>query len=145
MSALSPRLLEVVDALPLDAGMRVIEIGCGPGAAAREVAHRGGPGGQVLAVDRSATAIDQLRRSSAALIDSGRLTPRVAAVEELELEPDEAPYDLAFAVRVGVLDGRHPAQHDRALRRIAAMLVPDGRLFIDGGSPLIEIALPDGR
>lgn len=142
MPALSPRLRDVVDALPLVTGMRVIEIGCGPGAAAREVANRIGPDGHVLAVDRSTKAIEQLRRSAGDLIDAGRLTARLAAVEELELEPGEQPYHLAFAVRVGVLDGRHPAQRDRALDRIAAMLVPDGRLFIDGGDPLTEVALP---
>lgn len=140
--ALSPRLRDVVDALPLVTGMRVIEIGCGPGAAAREVANRIGPDGHVLAVDRSTKAIEQLRRSAGDLIDAGRLTARLAAVEELELEPGEQPYHLAFAVRVGVLDGRHPAQRDRVLDRIAAMLVPDGRLFIDGGDPLTEVALP---
>ncbi len=142
VSALSSRLRGVVDALPLVPGMRVIEIGCGPGAAAREVAQRIGPEGHVLAIDRSPSAIEQLRRSSGDLIDAGRLSARATAVEELVLEPDEQPYQLAFAVRVGVLDGRHPALHDLALRRVAAMLVPRGRLFIDGGDPLVELALP---
>jgi SAM-dependent methyltransferase len=140
--ALSPRLREVVDALELVEGMRVIEIGCGPGAAAREVALRVGPSGRVLAVDRSATAIDQLRRSSSELIEAGRLRARVAPVEELTLEPGEPLYDLAFAVRVGALDGRHPELRDRALERIALALVPGGRLFVDGGDPLLEVALP---
>jgi len=51
-NALSKRLRAVVDALPLQEGMRVLEIGCGPGAAAREVARRIG-GGHVHAIDRS--------------------------------------------------------------------------------------------
>jgi len=142
MPALSPRLRDVVDALPLVPGSRVIEIGCGPGAAAREVAARIGPHGLILAVDRSRTAIEQLTRAGSDLIEAGRLRTRVAAVEDLTLEPGEQPYDLAFAARVGVLDGRHPRLHQLALERVAAMLVPEGRLFIDGGDPLRELALP---
>ena len=37
---LSPRLAAVVQALPLRPDSRVLEIGCGPGAAARAVAAR---------------------------------------------------------------------------------------------------------
>jgi ubiquinone/menaquinone biosynthesis C-methylase UbiE len=140
--ALSPRLAAVVDALPLTPGLRVIEIGCGPGAAAREVARRVGPDGHVLAVDRSARAIAQVITSSSELITAGLLTARHVAAEELRLEVDEEPYDLAFAVRVGALDGRHPDLAHRALQRIAATLGPEGRLFVDGGDPLRELELP---
>jgi SAM-dependent methyltransferase len=118
----------------------VLEIGCGPGAAARAVAGLIGDG-QVLAIDRSATAVDQARRGSVAEIAAGRLVVRHVAVEELELQPGEAPYDLAFAVRVGALDGRHPEAGRRAMRRITAALTPTGRLFVDGGNPLREIPL----
>lgn len=142
MPALSPRLRGVVDALPLAHGMRVIEIGCGPGAAAREVAARIGPNGHVLAVDRSQRAIEQLTQSAADLISSGRLSARTAMVEDLVLQPGEQLYHVAFAVRVGVLDGRHPKLYDLALQRIAAMLQPGGQLFIDGGDPLKELPLP---
>jgi SAM-dependent methyltransferase len=137
---LSPRLKAIVDALPLEAGMRVLEIGCGPGAAAREIARRIGPG-HVLAVDRSDRAIVQALTSSQAEVAAGTLSFRCVAFEDFELEPDEAPYDLALAVRVGALDGRHPAAGDRALRRIKAALTPSGRLFIDGGDPLREVFL----
>jgi SAM-dependent methyltransferase len=118
----------------------VLEIGCGPGALAREIAHRVGPRGAVLGIDRSATAIDLARAGSG---DLPNLTFRVAPVEAFRLDPDEARFDLAVAVRVGVLDGRHPAKMDMALAAIASALGPDGRLFIDGGSPLIEVPLPD--
>jgi SAM-dependent methyltransferase len=138
----SARLLAVVDALPLRPGLRVLEIGCGTGAAAREIAGRIGEG-HVLAIDRSATAIAQARVLSQPELASGRLTFRQAAAEEFALEPGEAPYDLAFAVRVGALDGRHPEAGRRARRRIRAALTPTGRLFIDGGDPLREIPLDD--
>ncbi len=139
---LSPRLMAIVDALPLAAGLRVLEIGCGPGAAAREIARRIGRG-HVLAIDRSAKAIAQARAASRAEVAAGTLSLRQAAVEEFELEPGEAPYNIALAVRVGALDGRHPELAERAKRRIAAALDRNGRLFIDGGDPLKEIRLDD--
>lgn len=90
MTALSPRLRALLDRLPLRAGMRVLEIGCGPGAAAREIVCRIG-NGHVLAIDRSAKAIALARKASAAEIASGRLTLRCVAAEELELAPGELP------------------------------------------------------
>ena len=145
MAALSPRLAQIVDALPLRPGLRVVEIGCGPGAAAREVAERVGPQGHVLAVDRSAKAIAQLSQSAAELIAGKRLTARQVAAEELALEPGEERYDIAFAVRVGAFDGRDPHAGSQALERLGHVLVPGGRLFIDGGDPLREITVPAPR
>lgn len=116
---LSGRLLAIVDALPLRDGLRVLEIGCGPGAAAREIARRIGSG-YILGIDRSAKAIKQAQTASADEIASGRLSFRLIAVEDFELVPGEIPFDLALAVRVGALDGR---------------------LFIDGGNPLQELRL----
>ncbi|WP_433008287.1 class I SAM-dependent methyltransferase [Kribbella sp. CA-294648] len=136
-ASLSSRLAAVVDALPLVPGLRVLEFGCGPGAAAREVARRVGPSGFVLGVDRSPKAIQQ----ALAAEQLSNLAFRQSAVDVFELEPGEAPYDLAFAIRVGALDGRHPAQQAPSLARIAAALTPTGRLFIDGGTPLRELKL----
>jgi protein-L-isoaspartate O-methyltransferase len=141
---LSPRLAAIVEALPLRPDSRVLEIGCGPGAAARAVAARLTTG-HILAVDRSARAIAQAAVAAADLIDAGRMSVRVGAIEDLEPLPGEAPYDLVFAVRVGALDGRHPEAGRRALRRIAALTTPDARLFIDGGDPLRELDLGPAR
>lgn len=138
---LSSRLASCIDALPLEPGLRVLEIGCGPGAAAREVAGRIGDG-RVLAIDRSSTAIRQAMAGSQAEISSGRLSFRVAAIESFELEAGEPPYDIAFAFRVGALDGRHPEVEQAARRQVAKALRPGGRLFIDGGDPLREVELP---
>ena len=137
MTKLSPRLLAIVDALPLAPGMRVLEIGCGPGAMAREIGARIGDGA-VLGIDRSAKAIGQARSAD----NPPNLAFREASAEDLRLRPGEAPYDIAVAVRVGALDGRHPEAAEAALRAIAAALTPEGRLLIDGGDPLREIHLP---
>jgi SAM-dependent methyltransferase len=142
-AGLSPRLAAIVDALPLRPGLRVLEIGGAPGAAARAVAERIGAGGHVLVIDRSPRGVALIERSAAAEIAAGHLSVRCVAAEDFELEPGERPYDLAFAVRVGALDGRHPRAGVAARRRIRAALVPGGRLFIDGGSPLREVGLED--
>lgn len=137
---MSRRLLEIVEALPLKRGVRVLEIGCGPGAAARAVAERIGDG-HVLGIDRSAKAIAQAVSGSGPLVAAGLLGFRHVAIEDFVLGPGEQPYDLAFAVRVGALDGRHPGKHEAAVARIRAALRSGGRLFIDGGDPLREVPL----
>jgi cyclopropane fatty-acyl-phospholipid synthase-like methyltransferase len=138
MAELSARLREVIDALPLKAGLRVLEIGCGPGAMAREMAERVGPTGTVLGIDRSAKAIAQAQAAN----DRINLSFRAVAAEDFALKPKEAPYDFAVAIRVGALDGRHPEIEAATLKAIAAALKPGGTLYIDGGDPLREIELP---
>jgi hypothetical protein len=84
-----------------------------------------------------------LTESASALISAGRLTRRHVAVGELELEPGEERSDVAFAVRVGAFDGRDREAGSLAPTRLGRALVPGGRLFIDGGDPLQEIAVPE--
>jgi protein-L-isoaspartate O-methyltransferase len=140
MSGLSARLAAVVEALPLRPGIRVLEIGGAPGAAAREVARRVGAG-HVLVVDRSATGVEAIRRTAATEIAAGVLSVRCTSIEEFTLLPGEEPFDLAFAVRVGALDGRYPAAGAVAVARIAAALTRHGQLFVDGGDPLRQIPI----
>lgn len=140
VARISPRLAAIVEALPLHPGMRVLEIGCGTGVAARAVCQRLGQG-HILAIDRSAKAIDQAMAGSMPELASGRLAFRCVAIEDFVLAQDEPPYDLAFAVRVGALDGRHPQAGLVALERLRHALSRRGRLFIDGGDPLLEIRL----
>lgn len=140
----SVRLQAIVDALPIEPTSRGLEIGCGSAAAAaRAVAARASTG-HVLATDPSPTAIAQAGAGSAAEISGGRMSVRCVAAEDLALDPDEEPYDLAFAIRVGALDGRHPKAGVLARQRIAAVTTPDARLFVDGGDPLREIVIPRG-
>lgn len=138
MAVVSQRILNAVAALPLRPGMRVLEIGCGPGVAARLVADRIGDG-FVLGIDRSPVAIAQARRGSTSEVASGRVDYRQVEVENLELDRGEEPFDLAFALRVGCLDGRHPAKGKLAMARLRAALRPGARLYIGGGAPLKEI------
>lgn len=124
----------MVEALPVGPGMRVLAIGCGPGAAARWLAgHR--PGCHAVAIDRSPKAVGQALAASGEPLATGRLEFRRVAIEDFALAPREARFDLAFAVRVGALDGRHPDVGLLPLERLA-VLAPQGRVSIDGGAPL---------
>lgn len=141
---LSRRLAEIVDALPLKENIRILEIGCGPGAMARELSRRI-KSGHVLAIDRSAKAIQQSVANSKDELQLGKLLFRQVAIEEFEVEIGEKPFDIAVAVRVGALDGRHREIEERSLEKIAKALTPEGKLFIDGGNPLKEIPLEQYR
>jgi len=143
-SKLSKRLNDIVRSLPLKDGIRVLEIGCGPGAMAREISRLIG-NGHILAIDRSEKAIQQAISGSQQEIAGGRLAFRQIAVEKFELEPDEELFDIAIAVRVGALDGRHPEIEKQSLFNISKALTKKGRLFIDGGNPLKEINLDEYR
>ena len=141
---ISKRLNEIVDALPLKKGIRILEIGCGTGVAARAIASRIGSG-HILAIDRSPKAIELAIKGSEIEISKGILAFRMAKIEYFELEAGERRFDLAFAIRVGALDGRHPEIEKQALFKIARALKTGGRLFIDGGDPLKEIDLQSFR
>jgi SAM-dependent methyltransferase len=141
MSAkISSRLLQIIEALPLKKGMRILEIGCGPGVAAREIVKRF-DGVYLLALDRSLKAIELAKKGSVAEIESGRLKFMHSKIENFSLPDGEKPFDIAFAIRVGALDGRHPEIRETALATISKALKKNGQLFIDGGNPLKEIKL----
>ncbi|PPE65403.1 class I SAM-dependent methyltransferase [Caldimonas caldifontis] len=142
MAALSSRLKSILDALPLRPGLRVLEVGCGPGALARAIAARVAPVGHVLGLDRSERAIAQAIAGSAAELAAGMVSFRRGAIEEFALAAGEAPFDLIIAVRVGALDGRHPDAQAQAWPRIRAALAPGGCIFVDGVE-LTHAAIPD--
>ena len=139
MSPLSDRLREVVDALPLRPGLRVLEIGGAPGAAARVVAARVAPSGHVLVLDRSARGISLTEKVCASEIAAGLVSTKLACVEDFTL--DTEPFDLALACRVGALDGRHPQLYEPAVECLRRVLVAPATLYVDTGSPLRAVIL----
>ena len=50
-------------------------------------------------------------------------------------------FDLAFACRVGALDGRHPQLYASALAHIGKAVIPGGMLYVDTGPSLTPIPL----
>ncbi|WP_083680193.1 MULTISPECIES: trans-aconitate 2-methyltransferase [unclassified Pseudonocardia] len=111
----------VVDPSP---STRVLEIGCGPGAAAELLCPRLS-GGRMLAVDRSAVAVRRTTERNAAHVASGVLEVRESALHDLVV-PDGA-VDVAFTVNVNLFWTRDPAPELAVLR---AALAPGGVLHV---------------
>ena len=82
----SAETLDLWNRARFGAGTRVLDLGCGPGFAALELARRVGADGRVLAVDESARFLDALDREKRRL-GLNQLTVRVGRVEELTLDP----------------------------------------------------------
>lgn len=133
--AISPRIAAAIAALPLRPDMRVLEVGCGPGVAARAISRKLTTG-SLVAIDRSPRAIAQAIAGSTDELASGRLEFRQSAIEDFTLLPGEARFDLAFAMRVGALDGRHRELERQAMTQLKAVLRPDGLVCIDDRPPV---------
>ena len=78
--------LDLWDRAGFGRGHHLLDLGCGPGFAALELADRVGAEGQVLAVDESARFIGALSQE-AARRELAQITARVERVETLRLEP----------------------------------------------------------
>ncbi len=141
---ISQRLQEIIDALPLHENIRIVEIGCGTGIVAREIASRF-ERIYILGIDRSEKAIKQAVKNCYAAIAAGKASFLPAAIEKVRFDSAGGLFDLAFAIRVGALDGRHPDIELAALKNIARILQPGSKLYIDGGLPLKEIDIDPYR
>ena len=107
----------------------LLEIGCGPGVAVAHVCQRLADG-QIVAVDRSATAIGRAARRAAACVAAGKAVLRTAALESLtpeDLLDGREGFDKVFAMNVNLFWVRAPV---RELDLIRAVLRPGGTLFL---------------
>jgi hypothetical protein len=94
--------IQLLDLKPDD---RVLEFGCGPGAAAALVAERL-TSGQLTAIDRSATAIARAAARNAGHLASGRLVLEQVSLADFRTEQ---PFHKSFGVNVNV-SGRPAAR-----------------------------------
>jgi len=137
---LSQRLRDVMESLPLFPNIRVLEIGCGTGTLARAISQNI-VDGHILAVDRSSKAISKATESSQKEIASGRLSFRRVAIEDFELMEEELPFDIAFGIRVGALDGRHPELGKLAMPKIKKALIKNGKVYVDSKDSIVQIKI----
>jgi ubiquinone/menaquinone biosynthesis C-methylase UbiE len=115
------RRSQVLEALQLRTGERVLDVGCGGGFYAAEVAQCVGPTGQVCAIDHSA---DQIAAAQARCAEWAWVTCRVADAVALPYEDGE--FDVVYGVQVF----EYIEQLDTALREVHRVLRPGGRCAI---------------
>jgi cyclopropane fatty-acyl-phospholipid synthase-like methyltransferase len=105
-----------VDLLALQSGLRVLEIGCGPGVALELCLAREGV--RAVGVDHSALMIAQAAKRNAHAVKAGRLQ----LVEgTIEAAPGDTPFDRLFSINVIQFVDR-PA----FIARAKALLKPGG-------------------
>lgn len=114
---------EMLDALDLHAGQRVLEIGSGTGHALREAARRVAPG-HVVGVDISLLMVDLARRLNHVPVAHGEIEVRAGDVDKLDL--NGATFDRIFSVNC-IYFWRDV---DAVLAKLASALAPSGRLVL---------------
>ncbi|MGY1604267.1 class I SAM-dependent methyltransferase [Geodermatophilus sp. SYSU D00815] len=113
--------VQLLDPRPDDV---VLEVGCGPGVAADLVCRRLTTG-RVVAVDRSAVAVERTARRNAAHVEAGRLTVVRATLAGLQLPAHGV--DRAFCVDVNLFWTGDAAAELAVLRHV---LRPGGLLLV---------------
>jgi ubiquinone/menaquinone biosynthesis C-methylase UbiE len=116
---LEPCGARLLAAAALQPGERVLDVGCGNGAATLEAADRVGPTGRTVGVDVSAPMLAIARERAAAASVAATFVEADAQVASLD-----GPFDAAVS-RFGVMFFDDPVA---AFSNLAAALAPGGRL-----------------
>ena len=119
LAGLTPHGEEALRAFPPAAGDRVLDVGCGFGDTAQELARLVGPSGSVLGVDIAPRFIEAARAENEE--QNARFELR-----DVQMTSFDEPFDYVFS-RFGTMFFDNPVP---AFRTIRAALAPGGRLCI---------------
>src|SRR5262245_55335451 len=106
----------------LQPGMRVLDVGCGPGSITRGLAERVAPG-PVVGVDLSRETLEAARRDAAA---RGLANLRYEEGSVYELPFPDASFDVAYAHQVL----QHLREREAALREMLRVVRPGGLVAV---------------
>jgi ubiquinone/menaquinone biosynthesis C-methylase UbiE len=128
----------ICDLARLKPGDRVLDLGTGPGIAARRAAQTTGPAGGVLGIDLSAGMIDSARRSVAHWEDK---PPEFRVMDAEALGLSDATFDAV----ISLCAVRHFPNIERALAEMRRVLKPGGGLVVSYGHGRPITPLPLAR
>lgn len=124
--------------VPVRAGQRVLEVGCGSGVVVRDLATLVGPRGEVVGVDPSRGMLETARALARAHPLRGRMRWRVASGASLPFGGGR--FDAALAITVLL----HVADPQAVVREMARVTRPGGRVAVqDQDFGTVVVTHPD--
>lgn len=114
--------------LRVEAGARVLDIGCGMGQLSRAIARAAGTRGRVVGIERSSDQIAEGRRQAAAAGEANLVDVREGDAGEPPLRDDEwGTFDIAHARFIL----EHVADPARVVRAMVKAVRPGGRIVLE--------------
>jgi ubiquinone/menaquinone biosynthesis C-methylase UbiE len=124
--------------VPVSAGQRVLEVGCGTGVVVRDVAALVGPRGEVVGVDPSRSMVDAARALARTHPLRRRMRWRLASGTALPFAGGR--FDTALAITVLL----HVADPQAVVREMARVTRPGGRVGVqDQDFGTVAVTHPD--
>jgi ubiquinone/menaquinone biosynthesis C-methylase UbiE len=121
MGKASQRQADAVEALGIQPGDRVLELGCGHGVAASLVCEKLGDGGHLTAIDRSQKMVDAASDRNAGHVAAGRATFLCTTFEEAGFGDER--FDVVFGIHFPPQLRHDP---DGTRERVERLLAPGG-------------------
>lgn len=124
LQTIPPRIRWAVDVMDVQPNDHVLEIGCGPGAAAELICQQLETG-KLFAIDRSESGVDRTKRRCAQYVESGRLTVRQIDLATLRVPVKRL--NKVFAFNVNLFWVRDCAEEVALLHE---RVVPGGAVYL---------------
>ena len=126
----------IMEQLAVSVGATILDVGCGTGQDALDLAQAVGPHGRVVGVDRSETMLEAARARAA----QAQLPVEYILAEASQLPFADASFDGCQASRVL----GHLHEPERALAEMVRVARPGARIVVaDGDLDLIAVDIPD--
>jgi ubiquinone/menaquinone biosynthesis C-methylase UbiE len=134
--AFEPELAAVLDALPLEPGMRVLDLACGDGFYTRRIAERLGAGGSVVGADLDPAYLARARQEAESYAGP-------AKIELVEAPFDHLPFEAASFDFVWCAQSLYSLPDPVAvLEHVKRVLKPDGIAAVLENDTLHQVFLP---